>query len=435
MSEDQRPDEDEDERPSEADPRGLARIRRHVIDLTPLRISHEFRLLFLGQAVSDLGSEITMVAIPFQVFQITDSTLAVGLLGLCDLVPLLVTPVLGGMFADSLERRRMTILAHAVLTLVSLGLVVNALLPEPKLWVLYVVATVNAALYGLYSPAIRSWPARIFDRELLPSAFALESAYYSLDAMMGPAIGGVLIALFEPAGAYAVDVFSFLVALVCLWAMKPSPPAEDAPAIGLAAVKDGLRFLKGKRVLQSTYTVDLNAMIFGMPTALFPAVADRMLGVGPAGLGLLYAAPAAGSLLASVFSGRLKHIRFQGRAILLSVVVWGAAIVAFGFSRALWVSLVFLAVAGAGDMVSGVFRTTIAQTVVSDEMRGRLEGMGLTVWASGPSLGNVESGIVASIWSVPVSIISGGLLCIAGVGAIASLVPEFRRYDAKHPRA
>jgi MFS family permease len=413
----------------------LERLRGHVVDLTPLRRSREFRLLFLGMAVSDLGNELTFVTMPFQVYAITRSTLAVGLLGVCDLVPLLFAPVIGGMIADTVERRRMVLWLNGILTLVSIGLAANALLPQPKLWPIYAGATVSASLHGFYSPAVRAWPARLFDKELLPSAFALTSAFYSLDALVGPAIAGVLIAWIEPAGVYLVDVATFFVALVALGAMRPSPPAEEAPPASWAAIKEGLRFLKGKHVLQSTYLIDLNAMIFGMPTALFPAVAQDLLHVGPAGLGLLYAAPAAGSLLASVLSGGLKRVRRQGRAILLAVTVWGAAIVVFGVSRALWLSLVFLAIAGAGDMVSGVFRTTIAQSVVSDEMRGRLEGMGLTVWASGPALGNVESGVVASIFTVPISIVSGGLLCIAGVGVIATLVPRFRRYDARHPHA
>lgn len=409
-------------------------LRRHLIDVEPLRRSRDFRLLYAGMAVSDLGNNITFVTIPFQVYDITGSTLAVGLLGLCDLVPLLFMPVVGGMVADTFERRRMVLVVNGILTLLSLVLVLNSLRPQPALWVLYLIATLNSALWGLYSPAVRAWPARLVDKELLPSAFALETAYYNLDALAGPAVAGVLIQWIDPAGAYLVDVGTFFAALLALALMRPSPPSEDGPRAGWGAIRDGLRFLKGKRVLQSTYTIDLNAMFFGMPDALFPAVAVR-LGVGPAGLGLLYAAPAAGSLLASVFSGGMKHVRHQGRAILLAVAVWGLAIVGFGLSEALWVCVVFLAFAGAGDMVSGVFRTTIAQTVVSDEMRGRLEGMGLTVWATGPSLGNVEAGVVASAFGVPFSIVSGGVACVVGAIVHAIAVPAFTSYDARDPHA
>ncbi len=420
--------------PPEPRPSGLARIRHHLIDLTPLRASGDFRLLFAGMAVSDLGNEITFVTVPFQVFQLTGSTLAVGLLGLCDLAPLLFTPVIGGMIADTVERRRLVLVVNAILALLSLALAANAFLPQPKLWVLYVVATLNAGLYGLFSPAVRAWPARLVETELLPSAFAIVTAYYNLDALAGPALAGGLIAAVEPSGAYLVDVATFLVALACLSRMRPSPPADESPPAGWRAIREGLRFLKGKRVLLSTFTIDLNAMVFGMPTALFPAVARR-LRIGPGLLGLLYAAPAAGSLLATLLSGGAKRVRRQGRAILISVAVWGLAIVGFGLSQTLWLCLVLLAVAGAGDMVSGVFRTTIGQTVVSDELRGRLEGMGLAVWATGPSLGNVEAGVVASLTTVPVSIVSGGILCVLGVAAHALFVPAFRDYDASHPSA
>ncbi len=410
-------------------------IRRHLIDLEPLRRSRDFRLLYGGMAVSDLGNEITFVTIPFQVFDITGSPLALGLLGVCDLVPLLFTPVIGGMIADTFERRRLVLVVNGILTLLCGVLILNALRPEPSLLILYVVATLNSALWGIYTPSIRAWPARLVGTELLPSAFALETAYYTVDAMTGPAVAGVLIQWIDPAGAYAVDFATFFVALVLLSRMRPSPPSVDGPRAGWSAIKEGLRFLKGKPALLSTYTIDLNAMIFGMPDVLFPAVAAERLGVGPAGLGLLYAAPAAGSFLASVFSGGMKHVRHQGRAIMLAVTVWGLAIVGFGLSTTLWLSVAFLVIAGAGDMVSGVFRTTIAQTVVSDEMRGRLEGMGLTVWATGPSLGNVEAGVVASIFSVPVSIVSGGIACVLGVIAHAVFVPRFRDYDAADPHA
>jgi MFS family permease len=410
----------------------LARLRSHVVDLTPLRVSRDFRILFLGQAVSDFGTEVTFVVVPYQVWTLTHSALAVGLLGLCDLIPLLATPVVGGMLADAFERRRLIVLVYAVLGGSSGALAVNASLAEPQLWVLYVVATANAALYGIYSPAVRTWPARLVPAELLPSVFSLEATFYSLDSLLGPAAAGVLIATIHPTGAYLVDVGSFAVGIAALAAMTPSPPAEEAPRPGLRAIRDGLRFLRGKRVVQMTYAVDLNAMVFGMPLALLPAVADR-LGVGPRGLGLLYAAPAAGSLVASIFSGRLKHVRRQGLAILLAVAGWGAAIAAFGLARSFWLAVFLLALAHVGDLISGVYRTSIEQTVVSDDMRGRLAGIALTVWAVGPSLGNVEAGVVASLTSLRFSVVSGGLLCIAGTVAIALAVPALIRYDARAP--
>ena len=249
--------------------------------------------------------------------------------------------------------------------------------------------------------------------------------------MLGPVTAGVLLALLAPAGVFVIDAVTFLVAIGFVLRMAPSPPAHDAPSLGWGAIADGFRFLKGKRVIQSVFLADLNAMVFAFPVALFPAVADGLSdGDGAAVLGLLTAAPAAGAFLATAFSGRARHVRRQGRAILVAIMVWGSAIVVFGLADTLWLSLAMLAIAGAGDMVSGIFRNSILQTAVEDRYRGRLDGIGMAVWATGPSIGNVESGVVASAFSVPVSIVSGGLLTIAGVGLLRWFAPAFWRYDA-----
>jgi len=413
-------------------PSVFGRVRSLAIDLAPLRDSRQYRLLLTGEMVSDLGSQITAVAIPFQVYQLTRSPLAVGLLALCEFFPILLLPLVGGAIADAVERRRLLRIVYAILPLLSLVLVWNARLANPRLWVLYVFATLSAGAYGLYSPAARSIPPLLFPKERLPSVFALQSTYYSFVALGGPAVAGILIAVIGLPATYAVDVVSFLVALVTLSLMRPVPKVEEGAEVSLASIREGFRFLKGKRVLQSTFTVDLNAMIFGMPTALFPAFADR-LGVGPSVLGLFYAAPYAGSLAISVLSGRAKNVRRQGLAVELAVVVWGAAIVGFGLSRQVWLAMLMLAIAGAADMWSGIFRSSIGQTLTPDAMRGRMSGIELSVVASGPALGNLEAGVVGSLVSVPFSIVSGGLACIAGVGVIAALVPQFARYDARNP--
>jgi MFS family permease len=420
--------------PELREPGVLARIRRHTIDLSPLRASREFRLLFAGQAVSELGTNITFVAVPFQVYEMTGNTLAVGLIALCELVPLLVLPIVGGAIADAVERRRMLLIAHALTALLSVALVVNARLAEPRLWVLYVFAFLAAGAYGLYSPALRAWPARLLPIELLPSAMALEATAYNIAQLAGPAVGGVLIASVGLAGAYTVDVVSFLAGFAAIAVMRPSPPTAERAGINLESIKEGLRFLRGRRVLQATFWVDINAMVFGMPMALFPAFAQDVLGAGPRVLGLLYAAPAAGSLLAGLGSGRAKHVRRQGRAIVVAVVCWGAAIAGFGLSTSTWSALAFLAIAGAADMVSGIFRDAVLKTTTPDEMRGRLEGVSLTVVAAGPSLGDLEAGALASVTSVPFSIVSGGLACVVGVGALAAAIPQLARYDAAEAR-
>jgi MFS family permease len=413
-------------------PSMLGRVRSLALDLSLLRESRQFRLLFIGEAASDLGTEFTTVALPFQVYQITHSPLAVGLLALCELGPIIVLPIVGGAIADAMDRRRLLRIVYSILPILSLGLVLNARLTLPHLWVLYVFATLAAAGYGLYSPAARSIPPLLFPKERLPSVFALTGTYYNAVSLAGPALAGLAIGTIGLADTYLVDVASFLVGFVTLTLMRPIPKVSEESRISLEAIMEGLRFLKGRRVLQSTFTVDLNAMIFGMPMALFPAFAIR-LGVGPRVLGLFYAAPAAGALIVSLLSGRAKHVRRQGLAVEVSVVIWGAAIVGFGLSRAVWPGLLMLAVAGGADMWSALFRTTIGQTVTPDEMRGRMSGIELAVVASGPTLGNVEAGVVGSLVSVPFAIVSGGIACIVGVGVLVGLVPEFHRYDANDP--
>ncbi|MBI3647341.1 MAG: MFS transporter [Actinobacteria bacterium] len=410
----------------------LARARSHLVDLTPLRGSRDFRLLFTSKAISDLGDEIVAVAVPFQVYALTRSTLAVGLLGLCELAPVFVLPIIGGAAADAIERRRLVIRTHAVMALMSALMAVNAFLPHPRLWPLYVFATISAGLYTFNRPAVSTWPARLLPRELLPSGFALEASFGTLAGLVGPVVAGVLLATIRTGGVFVFDVVTFLVVIASVSRMRPSPPSEEAPPFGFEAIRDGLGFLKGKRVIQSVFAADLNAMVFGFPMALFPAIAIRMHG-GPQTLGLLYAAPAAGSFLATMLSGRAKHVRRQGRAILVSVAIWGAAIAAFGFTTSLWLALAMLAIAGAGDMVSGIFRMSMLQSVVDDSMRGRLDGVAMAVWATGPALGNVESGVVATLTSVQFSVVSGGILCVLGAGLIRLLLPQIGRYDARHP--
>ena len=401
------------------------------MDLSPLRI-RDLRLLWIGRTVSDFGDGIIEVVVPYQVWQITHSTLALGLLGLCQLVPVFVAPIVGGAVADAFERRRLAIATHAGLAVLSLLMALNASLDEPLLWPLYVFATISAGMYTFNRPNLSTWPARLVEPELLPSANALESGSHTVTGLAAPAVAGVLIAVIHPTGAFVVDAATFVFVIVMLFQMRPSPPSHEANEVSWAAIREGFRFLKGKRVVQSVFLADLNAMIFGFPVALFPVVIDR-LGLGPSALGLLYAAPAAGAFVATVLSGRARHIRRQGRAILVSVAVWGAAIVVFGLSTTLWLCLLTVAVAGGADMVSGIFRQSILQTAVEDRLRGRLDGIAMAVWATGPSVGEVESGAVAAVTSVPFSIVSGGLVTIVGVVLIRWFSPGFWRYDAHEP--
>jgi MFS family permease len=404
------------------------RVRGLAMDIGPLKTSRDYRLLWIGTSVSFMGSWMTFVAIPFQVYKMTGSTLAVGLLGLCDLVPLLTLSLFGGVLADSFDRRRLLLLTESLAALVSLGLALNASLAHPHLWALYAGTFSVAAMYALGSPAQRSSAPLLLPKAQIAAAAALSGAAHNLSSMLGPAIGGLIISTAGLTTTFLVDVGTFVFAVVCVYRMRPIPAQRDATKEGRASVLDGLRFLKGRPVLQGSFIVDINAMVFGMPYALFPAVA-RSFG-GASVLGLLYAAPPAGAFLASLTSGWVNRVRRQGLVVYISVVLWGGALVVFGLSPKLWMALLWLAVAGAADAVSAIFRSTILQTASPPEMLGRLSGLEMSVVASGPSLGDLEAGALAALTSVKFSIVSGGVACIAGVGVMAVLLPAFHRYVA-----
>jgi MFS family permease len=368
--------------------------------------------------------------VPFQVYLITRSTAMVGLLALFEAIPLVVLPVVGGVIADGVERRRLQIIAHALTGALSVALAINAFLPDPQLWVLYVFSFLSAAAYSLYSPALRAWPARLLTPDLYTSALALEVVYYTSAALAAPILTGVLILSFGVEWAYLLDAASFLVAIATFARMQPSPPTAERPSIGWSAIKEGVRFLRGKQVLQGTFWIDLNAMIFGLPAALYPAFVLDVIDASPGVVGFLYSAEALGSLLVALVSGRAKHVRRQGLVTIVACVCWGAGIIGFGLSPNLGFAVLFLVIASAADMVSGLYRDAILKTVTPDEMRGRLEGISLSVVGTGPSLGNAEAGFLASLTTVRFSIVSGGIACIVGAGVLALLLPRYRRYEA-----
>lgn len=406
----------------------LARVRRLAPDLRPLRTSRDFRLLWIGQAVSLLGSMVTYVALPFQVYKLTGSSFDVGLLGGAELVPLLLVALVGGALADASDRRRVALAAEVALMVVSALLALNASLTHPHVWALYGLAAVASACTGLGRPSLGAMIPRLVAPDEVTAAAALQGMYGSIGLVGGPALGGVLLATIGLGGTYLFDVATFLVSLVALRAMSSMPPAEDASPAGLSSVFDGLRFLKGKPVLQGTYLLDFNAMIFGMPKALFPALAITRFGGGPRVVGLLYGAPALGSLAVTVTSGWAGHVRRHGLGVSVGVAMWGAAIVVFGLTRSLPMALAMLAVAGAGDMISGLFRMTIWNQVIPDDYRGRLEGIAWANVSGGPLLGDVEAGAVAAWRGPQFSVVSGGLACLAGVALFTILRPTFVRY-------
>jgi MFS family permease len=410
-------------------PGGQRRQRRTAVDISVLRRSRDLRLLLCGRLVSFTGSMISYVALPYQAYRLTHSTLVVGLLGLAELAPLLVTALVGGALADARDRRRVVLRTEFCAVVVTALLVVNASLRQPRVWPLFVLSALFATIDGLQRPSLDGLLPRVVDREDLPAAIALSNAQSEFCVIAGPALGGVIIAGLGLPAAYGFDVASFAASLGAMLLMRASPAPPDAAPASLRSVAEGWRYARTRPELLGTYFVDINAMLFGMPTALLPAFATQF--GGPRVLGLLYAAPSLGSLLAALASGWTASVHRHGRAICLAAMVWGAAIAGFGLAHVLWLALVLLVVAGAGDGVSGLFRQRMWTETIPDELRGRLAGIEMLSYSTGPLLGNVEAGGVASATSVRFSIASGGILCVAGTIVITALLPAFLRYDSR----
>ena len=411
--------------------RGL--LVRIAVDIRPLRESRDFRRLWFGTGISAIGSQITTVAIPFQVYAETKSTLLVGLLGVAALVPLLVVPIYGGAVADAVDRRRMLLLSDLALLAVTGALVINAVLPSPSVWFLFVAEALGTAAYGFQRPARNALTPRLVRDDQLLAAIAVEDVVFTLARVAGPVMAGVLISVIGLGGAYAIDMATFAASLGAIWLLPPVPPAPDADRASLKSILDGFRYVRRRKVLLGIFVVDTNAMIFGFPRALFPAFAEK-LGGGAGVLGLLYGATSAGAFLASITSGWMMTLRRQGLAVCIAAAAWGVAIVLVGFAETVWFALLFLAVAGAADFISALLRGNILLTVTPDSMRGRVSGIELAQVAGAPELGNVEAGIVASLTSVRASIVSGGLLTVAGTVVAAAAIPALVRYDARRPQ-
>ena len=382
--------------------------------------------------MSFVGTMITTAALPYQVFQETRSSVAVGLLGLVQLVPLLVFSLLGGALADGLDKRRLLLAVNVVSLGCSAALAANAALDSPQVWPLFVIGAASSATMAVSYPTTRSLLPLLLAPELRPAGYALQATYGSFGMMAGPALGGALIAAFGLTTAYLVDIATYAVTLVAFARLSPSPPVAGASRASRASILEGLRFLRGHSVVMSIFAIDLLAMVFGMPRALFPALSER-LGGGPTLYGLLLSAVAAGAFLASLASGWTGLVRRQGRAVIAAVAVWGAAVAVAGAVRAAVPVLLLLVVAGAADMISGVFRSSVAADVTPDELRGRVSGVEIAVYAGGPVLGDVEAGLVGGLVGVPFAIVSGGLACVAGAAAFAVLVPSFAGYVRRRP--
>jgi MFS family permease len=401
------------------------RLKRVLLDTAPLRLDRDFRWLWTGQAINGVGSQITRLALPYQVYVLTNSTLAIAALTLFQLVPILVFSLGAGSIADAVDRRRMLRITQLGLMACSAILAILAFQPSVPLPLLFLVAFASAAFASLDQPARSSAIPRLVPRERLPAAIALGQLNFQIASVVGPTVAGILIATVGLPGAYLVDVASFAASLGALAAISPIPPLVGAARPGLAAIREGLRFAIQRRVILATYVIDLDAMIFGMPTSLFPVLALDVFHAGPQGLGLLAAAPSVGALLGALLSGWVSSVRRVGLAVIVAVAIWGLAITLFGLSTfSFALALFFLAVAGAADVLSAVFRSTIVQLAAPDNLRGRISSIHILVVTSGPRIGDIEAATVASVVGAQLSVVSGGLLCLAGVAVVARLFPE-----------
>jgi MFS family permease len=414
-------------------------VPRLLADVTPLRVSPEFRRLWAALGISNVGQQMTSVAVGIQVYNLTGSSLAVGIVGFFQLVPLVGFGLYGGALSDSRDRRKLGLLTAVGLMCCSIVLVLQSLAGLGSVALLYAIVAVQSGFFAVGNPARQALIPRLVGLDMLPAANALGMLSFGLGFTLGPLLGGLVIAVTGgETAAYALDAVAFTATMYAMWRLRPMPPLPGAPrTAGWASVVAGMKFLRGRKNLQMSFYVDMAAMVFGMPRALFPALAATFYPGSPLAkatiVGLLSAAPAVGAVVSSALSGPLSHARRQGAITVGAIVVWGLAIATFGFVHQLWLGLALLAVAGAADNVSAVMRQTILQAATPDEYRGRLQGIFTVVVAGGPRLGDVESGAVATLFGEAFSVVSGGVACLIAVGALVAAMPQFLHYDARHP--
>jgi MFS family permease len=407
--------------------------QRIAADITPLRESADYRRWWGGYMVSNVGSQLTIVAAQLQVFHLTHSSFDVGITGLVTVVPLIIFGLIGGSIADAVDRRRLMLTTSSILTVLSALMWVQAGLALDRVSIVYVLVGAQAGVFAVDSSARGAMLPRLVRKELLPAANSLGQISQNTALTAGPLLAGVIVGTLGFDWAYGFDALSFVAILYVLVRLPPVPPLDGAHRAGVKSMLEGFRFLLPRKNLMMTFLVDINAMVFGMPRALFPALAVGVFHGGAGTAGLLYAAPSVGALLGAGLSGWSGRVRRQGLAVLVAVGFWGASIAGFGFAHELWLGLVLLAIAGAADMVSAIFRNTILQVATPDGLRGRLQGVFIVVVAGGPRFGDVESGTVASLVSTEFAVVSGGLACLVGLVALASKYRGFAHYDALDP--
>ncbi len=390
-----------------------------------------YRALWLGQIVSLMGTQMRILAVSYQVFQLTGSTVAVGLIGLVEVVPLIAFSIIGGALADRTDRRRLMAQMQAGLMVTAAGLAAVSFQEEPSLLAIYVLSAVGAVFQSLDRPARSAIIPSLVSQDKIPAALALRQVVFQTTQIAGPFAAGILIAALgnDVRWVYVIDTFSFVAALVALRWVPRSIPAAEVDQTPLQSIREGLRYAWGTPLILSILTIDLVAMVFGMPRAAFPELAERTLGLGPAGLGLLYAAPSVGALVAAVSSGWVRNVTRQGRAVVIAVIVWGAAIALAGLSVfSVVLVLLFLAIAGAADVISAIFRGTILNANTPDFLRGRVNSVNLMVVTGGPRLGDLEAGLAAGVLGAPGSIVFGGAACLLATRLLTWRLPVLKQY-------
>ncbi|MEV4807577.1 MFS transporter [Nonomuraea sp. NPDC049421] len=410
-------------------PSAMKRLLRHLaLDLSPLRDSRDYRLLFGSGVITMFGTLITMVAVPYQMKQLTDSYLAVGLVSLAEFVPMVVCGLWGGAIADALDRRKIIVMSELGLLVTSAALMINAMLPSPQIWVLYVVGAVSTGIGSLQRPSLEAVMQQVVKHDQQAAAAVLSSLRWNFGAIVAPALGGLMVASWGVTSAYVLDTLTFLLSMFLLWRVRSLPPAEDAAPASITSLVEGMRYAMSRKDLVGTYLVDMAAMVFAMANALFPFLAEELR--APQALGLLYSASAVGALIASLTGRWTARVRRHGLGVIVAAALWGVAVALTAVAPNIWLIVVCIAFAGAADMISGIFRMTMWNQTIPPELRGRLAGIELLSYASGPMLGNARAGMMAQLGGTRFSLGAGGVLCVAAVLSLATALPKFRRYDA-----
>jgi len=399
-----------------------------LIDIAPLKKYRDFRLLFIGQLISYLGTMVSYMAVPYQVYELTKSNAMVGALGLVQFAPMVIFGLLGGTYADRMNRRKLILVCEFIMALGVALLLLNSLRAQPSVLAIFIIIAITQAVTGFHRPAMEALTQKMVEPRDYAAVGALSSFRASAGAIGGPILGGVLIATFGLKGAYLFDLVSFVGALTCVALMTRVPNPEPSEKSPLADAAAGIKFALSKPELIGTYVIDIVAMIFAFPVALFPAMAERWGGAHAAGI--LFSGIAIGSLIATLFSGWSARVQHHGRVVVIAAACWGLFIVGVGFAPTLWLAVTFLILAGAADMVSGLFRGIIWNHSVPNAMRGRLSGIEMISYMTGPLLGNARAGWVAAHSGVSISLWSGGAICVIGVIATSLLLPKFWRYRA-----